>query len=425
MSLRHPTGAERILICGPVFPVGTVGGLPLALADLASALEQLGWVVDVAVTPSSLGLRTRDQRAGGPAWTRRRWAWLPSLRWCPEGVRTWLQHLLLGGGIAKTQSDAFVALEVRLAQVSYAVVIACVSRECPGVAAFATARHTRVLLLSLNGLASELRLARWLWLPRLFARGAHRGMHHDCYRAIGVDQIKHAVFASESWRGEAIAAGVPEAVAQVIPFGCAVPGRLDPLRAVTGRLLWVGRCSREKGLHLFLDAVAILRRTRGVTLTAICGPGPENYRMFIDQRITDLRLSDIVEFRSAVPRGALQDAYRDHDVLLFQSPFKEPAALVLMEAFGAGIPVVAPGPGMASGLVVPDETCVCFRTARPEIVSAAIERALSDDALRRRIRVAAHTLVTREYSVEAMGRRYDRVLQQMLEAEARPAPMTL
>ena len=80
---------------------------------------------------------------------------------------------------------------------------------------------------------------------------------------------------------------------------------------------------------------------------------------------------------------------------------------------------------MASGLVVPDETCVCVRTARPEIVSAAIERALSDDALRRRIRVAAHTLVTREYSVEAMGRRYDRVLQQMLEAEARPAPMTL
>jgi len=416
MPPRHPSRAERILICGPVFPAGTVGGLPLALADLAASLEQLGWVVDVAVTPLSLGLGARDEYASVPAWTRRRWAWVPSLRFLPEGVRTWLQHLLLGGGIARTQSDAFVALESRLAQVSYAAVIACVSRECPGVAAFATSRHPRVLLLSLNGLASELRLARWLGLPRLLARRAYRNMHQDCYRAIGVDQIRHVVFASQSWRDEGVAAGVPADVAQVIPFGCAGTGRLAPLRPITGRLLWVGRCSREKGLHLFLEAVAILRRTRAVALTAICGPGPENYRTFIEQRIADLRLGDIVELRSALPRDALQNAYRDHDVLLFQSPFREPSALVLMEAFSAGIPVVAPGPGMASGLIVPDETCICFGTADPETVSVAIDRALSDGSLRCRIRVAAHELVRREYSVEVMGSRYDRLLQRILSA---------
>ena len=378
MPPRPSVRAERILICGPVFPAGTVGGLPLALADLATALESLGWVVDLAVTPLSLGLHGREKDASVPAWTRRQWAWVPSLRFLPEDARAWLQHLLLGGGIARIQSDAFVALEGRLAQVSYAAVIACVSRESPGVAAFVTARHPRVLLLSLNGLASELRLARWLWPARLLARALHRGMHKDCYRAIDAGQVRHVVFASQSWRDEAVAAGIPPTVTQVIPFGCAVAGSLNPLRPVTGRLLWVGRCSREKGLHLFLEAVALLRRTRVVRLTAVCGPGPDNYRAFIEQRIADLRLGDIVELRSALPRGALQDVYRDHDVLLFQSPFREPAALVLMEAFGAGIPVVAPVSVVASGLVVADETCVCFRSGDPLTVSAAIERALSD-----------------------------------------------
>ena len=39
-----------------------------------------------------------------------------------------------------------------------------------------------------------------------------------------------------------------------------------------------GRCSPEKGLHFYLDALAVLRRTRDVTLTAVCAAGPDDYR---------------------------------------------------------------------------------------------------------------------------------------------------
>lgn len=421
MTQRPSSGPDRVLICGPVFPPGTVGGLPVALEELAASLRVHGWDVDLAVTRQVLGgeeARITDAPALLPAWSRRPSPWATLARTLPSDLRTFLQHLLLGGGVARAQSDAMYAIERRLAERSYRAVIAYVSRESPGLARCVTRHHPHVLLLSLNGLASERRLARWMWAPRLVARLVPKRLHPDTYRAVPVDRIRMAVFGSASWRDEAVAAGVAPDVTRVIHFGMAAPEPLGPPRAAGGRLLWVGRCSPEKGLHLFLEAVALVRRTQPVTLTAVCGPGPASYRALIEERIVRLGLHDVVTLLPPVPRRDLQTHYREHDLLLFQSVFLEPVALVLMEAYGAGIPVVAPMPAGPSVLVAPDRTCICYRAPDPADVASAILRALADGPLRLRVRNAAHALVAGDFSLEAMGQSYDRALRELVEFTA-------
>ncbi|MEZ5318293.1 MAG: glycosyltransferase family 4 protein [Vicinamibacterales bacterium] len=425
MTAPSPPPARRVLLCGPVFPALGVGGLPLALADVARALEARGWSVDLAITPDALGL---DASAAAttvvPRWTTRRWAWTPRFAWLPSRARTLFQHALGGGGVAATQSAALHALDARLRRERYDAVIAHLHQPVPGIARFATARHPAVLLTSLDALAGERALARWLWIPRALGRLRRRRFHPDLYRPVDPRRLRAVAFGSGAWRDEAVARGVPAGVTRVIPFGVPRPRPLREPASVSGRLLWVGRLSPEKGLHVFLDAVAALRTSRPVTLTAICGAGPDRYRDAIERQIAALGLTGAVRLLRPVTRTALGGYYASHDALLFHSCFREPVALVLMEAFAAGLPVVAPERQAPGGLIEPDATCVCFPSDSPPDVSAAIARALDDDALRRRVRAGAHATVTARASFDAMGDAYDAVLRELTGAgpDHPPAP---
>jgi glycosyltransferase involved in cell wall biosynthesis len=115
--------------------------------------------------------------------------------------------------------------------------------------------------------------------------------------------------------------------------------------------------------------------------------------------------------------------YRSHDALLFYSIFAEPVALVLVEAFAAGIPVVAPAPPEWTLLIEPDQTCVCFRTTAAHDVAAAVQRTLDDTELRRRVRRAARDLVVHRFSLDATGDAYEAALEETVGRAVRlPGP---
>ena len=410
---------KRLLLCGQVFPAGQVGGLQLALQDLASALEGRGWDVDVAVKPADLSLPPDREDVRIRGLSHRRWGMFPKLRFLPDDVRTLLQHMLFDGGLARTYSDLLYALDARVRNGNYDAVIACVPRESPGLAHFITGAHPNVLILSLNGLAGELRRARWLAFPRLAGRLFGRAwIHPALYRSVHPDRIRMAVFPSESWRREAIQAGLPADACRTIYFGVRDVPPATPPRPSADRLLWVGRLSWEKGLHHFIEALPAIRRARPVTLTAVCGPGPEYYRQEVQRRIDALGLHEIVRLLPPVERDELPPLYRDHDALLFHSVFDEPVALVLAEAFACGLPVVASAPRGPSALLLPDETALCFPTTDPESISTCVVRMLNDESTRLRLRERARDLVRRRLSLDTMAAAYDDALRELLGSPA-------
>lgn len=119
-------------------------------------------------------------------------------------------------------------------------------------------------------------------------------------------------------------------------------------------ILYIGRIHPEKGIHLLLDAFAILSKQRPETKLRIIGPvqenqggGGENYLNTLKFKAQGLP----VEFSPPIfDIHKLADAYRDADLFCY------PSLAEKGESFG-----VAPLEAMATGLVPIVSDLACFR----------------------------------------------------------------
>jgi glycosyltransferase involved in cell wall biosynthesis len=228
---------------------------------------------------------------------------------------------------------------------------------------------------------------------------------------VSAEKIECVVFASNTWRDEAIGHGLNRAVAHSIYFG--VP--LAPLIArppFSGRMLWVGRMNPGKGLHQLVRALPVVRtRVAGATLTVIAKHEDESYRAAVIDAISALQLEDAVCLLPRIERPKLREVYAEHDILLCISPYSEPVPLSLMEAFMAGLPVIVSQPRVPSPLVLPGQTCLCFDPDVPDTLAEAVELLQTDAALRKRLAENARDLIEERFSTEYMGGRYDALLR--------------
>jgi glycosyltransferase involved in cell wall biosynthesis len=156
-------------------------------------------------------------------------------------------------------------------------------------------------------------------------------------------------------------------------------------------ILSVGRLETEKNPLLLADIGALL--PEGWRLV-VCGEGPLEGRL--RERIAQLGVQDRVELRGYLPiDGGLMDLYRSSDAFLHVS-WTEGVPQVLMEAFAAGLPVVATAVGG-----VPDAVGDAALQIPPGDAGAAADalaRLAADADLRHALaargaeRVRAHTL---------------------------------
>jgi glycosyltransferase involved in cell wall biosynthesis len=143
-------------------------------------------------------------------------------------------------------------------------------------------------------------------------------------------------------------------------------------------VLYAGRLSEEKGILDFLEA------TDGVA-RVIVGDGPLRGR--------------VPESVGAVPRERLGGYYARAAVVCVPSR-REGYGMVAREAMAHGRPVVAARAGGLVDAVRDGETGVLVPPGDPAALHAAIERLLSDAALRRRLGGRARSVARTEFSQE-------------------------
>jgi glycosyltransferase involved in cell wall biosynthesis len=391
----------RLLICGR----SPLHGVWL---DLAAALEGRGWQVDLWAAPltaqrASLGIWRAADR-----WLSRPWVGLDAIL---RVIRRAQRDL----AAAAPASTWFESLEGRLASDGHDVVIAVLDVAPAGLARLVVRCHPRPILVSLVALTQELRYRRSLASLRMVARAwAGRSLHPDLFRAVEPGRIQMAVVPSRAWMKAAVAAGVPAGRAKVIPLGVPVPAAaLERVRSpgVPARLLWAGRLSVEKGLHLFLDALPLVVARRAVTLSAIASPGSTGYAWRVARAIRRNGLANVVQLRSEVPRAVLLAEFHRHDALLFHSVFAEPVAHVMLHAAAAGLPVVGPASPDPRSLLRDEETACCYADQSPARVADAILRALDDDEARTRRAKALWEEVRTEHAFARTVAAYDALLR--------------
>jgi glycosyltransferase involved in cell wall biosynthesis len=151
--------------------------------------------------------------------------------------------------------------------------------------------------------------------------------------------------------------------------------------------LFLGRLSPEKGARTVIDAWK-----RGMGKLLVVGEGPE---------ASQLRRTapEHVEFVGSVPKLEVSHFLREAKALLVPSMWYEAQPRVILEAYAAGVPVIASRIGGLPDLVVEGSSGLLVPPSDPAGWAAAIEQLLDDDEATR-LGDGAYSLWAQRYSPE-------------------------
>jgi glycosyltransferase involved in cell wall biosynthesis len=145
-----------------------------------------------------------------------------------------------------------------------------------------------------------------------------------------------------------------------------------------GRLLFVGRIHRAKGVSTLLEATRLLPPE--ITLDLI-GRGDAPYVEEVRGEMAQPLLEGRVEL-AAAPRSDLRRIYLNADVCVFPSEWEEPFGIVPLEAMACGTPVIATGAGGSGEYLRDGENCLLFPPGDAASLAAAVTRLSREPRLR-------------------------------------------
>jgi len=189
---------------------------------------------------------------------------------------------------------------------------------------------------------------------------------------------------------EITAAGYPASRCRVIPpyhhtdrllMELEEPGTIAYVRESVTNVVTVGRVVPNKGYHLMIEALALLKRDGfpriALQIVGFLDPRLEEYIAELQHRIDEEELQDWVHFHPATPGNALATFYRGCD-LFWTASQHEGFCVPVVEAMAFGLPVLSSTQGALP------ETCAdaAIFADTPQEMASALRRLVEDDAWR-------------------------------------------
>lgn len=186
------------------------------------------------------------------------------------------------------------------------------------------------------------------------------------------------------------------------------PGRADGIV----RVGMVGRISREKHVHKFLEAIALLPHGLMQRLDVVIIGKPEpHYHREVESDLDRLRLRGIVTFTGGIAAAEMPGQLANLDLLVTLA-----GGSVMYEAMAMGTPVLSASPDTRPRQHIRhDQTAWCVGTDRPQDVAEALILLASDEQLRRRLGDAGRDWTKRHLGIPAMVRATQDTYQRLLK----------
>jgi glycosyltransferase involved in cell wall biosynthesis len=182
----------------------------------------------------------------------------------------------------------------------------------------------------------------------------------------------------------------------------------------------ITRMAWEKGVLVFLDALALLP-ARGVAVRGLLvGSGP--LMGALPEEVRQRGLEGLVELRGDVPRQQVWGALEELDVFVLPSfEVYESVPMCILEAMAQGLPVVGTAVGGIPEVVRPGVNGLLVPEGDSQALADALQELAGDPERRRRMGEASRAIWESEYTEAAVWPRWDALYRSLL-AGVRGAP---
>lgn len=185
----------------------------------------------------------------------------------------------------------------------------------------------------------------------------------------------------------------------------------------------VGRFVAIKDIKSFIGAISIILKTIPDIKVLLVGPADEDQKYFTECQnlVTVLNLQNTIIFKTAI-NDIVEEVYTKIDLMVLSS-ISEGMPLTILEAFAAGIPVVATNVGACSELIygtgyedkLLGKSGEIVNIADPEAIAKAIVDLLGDKKKWSEAKQAAISRVEKYYNQELMFEKYADIYKKMIK----------
>ncbi len=254
----------------------------------------------------------------------------------------------------------------------------------------------------------------WDWGKPLGWAVRSRRVVEDARRVFVFNRVEHQRLTATL--GSARVIRLPHAVVgnRACPDASAILAREYPRLSGRPFILCVSRISEAKQQHLLISAFARLAERHPELMLVLAGSltNPQ-YANRLTNVIAASGLSHSVLMPGNIPPRSEQLAALYCKATAFVLPSRhEPLGIVILEAWAAGLPVIATRTSGASELIRHGETGLLVEHHATAIANAIL-RLMTDPGLRTRLSVTAARQVAQHHTPEQMGTQYLAALEQV------------
>jgi glycosyltransferase involved in cell wall biosynthesis len=210
---------------------------------------------------------------------------------------------------------------------------------------------------------------------------------------------------------DVLSMGADPEKASVIPMGVDLKKYFVPPaeRKEQHALLFVGRLVEKKGLRYLIEAMPRILEKNPSAYLRIAGDGPE--KAALEQRISELKINDRVQFMGPVFNEDLPSYYQASNIVIFPSIIaadgdSEGFGLVLVEALGCECALVVSDLPAMQDIIINGKTALVVPQKNAEQLAERINELLDNSALQKSLGKAGRQFVLKHFDLDLIAENY-------------------
>ena len=159
-----------------------------------------------------------------------------------------------------------------------------------------------------------------------------------------------------------------------------------PLEDGILKLVFVGRSTRIKGIHVLIEAIKLLPKELPIKVTFFCSDITWEQKEYGQQIKQQLEEDSRFKVQYNVPNGQLLKLLANYDFCVVPSLWLETGPLTVLEAFAAGIPVIGSHLGGIAELVQDGVDGLLFEPGNSQELSSILQRLVTEKSLMQKLK---------------------------------------